>query len=323
MPGYKTKSKTGGKKGPAPKRAAAVTRKPTATVAMENKKATETKASEGTTTLAGGGAGAPDAASIMSALGGLQGGQMFAQRAAEKREGETASSSMSQLTPQQLDDLWERFNSEQAREDESFEIWPDIALQKDKKQAKATSSTSAAEGDATVEDEGEYDFEQENTLDDVVYPATLMPAVEERSMDQVLGVPQTEDGNPSLLARIMDPDSGGKGKNKTGLHGLISQPKKIQSARERLRQRIRAQRKQRAGMTTDQMVFDKRGKQVRGARQVTEEDIQSGVVKTQNMDREATREAIKANITKMKAEMAAKKEQEGNSGPAAGEAQGE
>lgn len=258
---------------------------------------------------------------------GLQGGsEMFAKRAAESRNTLLSSATLEELTPKQLDTLWERFNAPEACEDESFEIWPDVAEAKQKKATAtenetASTSTTATVSDANDDDDDDnaklqsntkevfaYDSEEDETLEDIVYPTNLMPAVSERSMDDILGVPASKDGAPSLLARILDPDSGGKGKNKTGLHGLIAQPKKSVSNRERMRQRLQAQRRQRSGMTPDQVVYDKRGRRVRGARQVTEEDLRSGAVPSAQVNRSATRDAIRANIDKMRAQMAAEKQ---------------
>ena len=288
--------------------------------APKAKKSAPKKQSKSTAPKAATAAAAAAAAMDNNSLGNiLMGGSgMIAQRAAEPRNASLSSSTLSALSAKQMDLLWERFNSKEVRTDENFEIWPDIAEKKQQKQTKETTEKATVQVNDDDDNDNnndndekpiiiDYTSDEEKTLEDVVYPENLMPSVSDRSLDDVLGVPKGEDGNPSLLSRIMDPDSGGKGKNKTGLHGLIAQPKKELSVRERYRQRQKAMQKQRSGMTADQLVYDKRGRVVRGARQVSEEDMRSGAVRSAQVDPKATKDAIRANIEKMRAEMAAKK----------------
>lgn len=326
-----------------------------------------------------------------------------------------------QLTSEQLDDLWDRINAPEAHDDESYEIWPDLAQLKQRRHEAAAEGTTsfttvdtdgsadthdAVASEATMTCTGEthvardgsvnelvlgtqlptdkekesaptatatavmtmstsmehstptpttptdtttaiehpgnevggekpvvtedkkqkekedekqfvpitdYDSSEEDViLGDILYPETLMPAVSERSMDDVLGVP-SEGGAPSLLSRILNPDSGGKGKNKTGLQGLVAQEQPEMTPRERLRQRRQAMHRARMGLSRDQYVYDKKGRRVKGARQVTMQDVQAGLVprsQLRRVDKEATRDQIRRNIEKMRADMAAKKQRE-------------
>lgn len=253
---------------------------------------------------------------------GTQGRNMFASAAAR-----TAQSlgpdhkSFAPLDDTEMDRLWERLNSEEARTDEDFEIWPDLAEAKClKNTSSATTTTSASAAtvvddfkDAVVKDAyidiADYDSDEELDLEDIRFPHTPMPAISERSMDDVLGTASTEDGTPSLLARMLDPDSGGKGANKNGLRGLLPQKKKPElTVKQKFRERRLALARLRQGMTREDYVYDARGRRVKGARQFSMEDIQSGAVPRsmlQHVDKKAMREQIKRNIAKEREKMAA------------------
>lgn len=267
-------------------------------------------------------------------LGGSNGdnsesGNMFADAAARTAQSlGPAHKYFAPLDDDGMDRLWERLNSEEALNDEDFEIWPDLADIKIKKRAEESTDDREKEKAqieeplVTVQDVSDteretdreefildYDSDEELRLDDILYPHTPMPAVSERSMDDVLGTPATDDGTPSLLARMLDPDSGGKGANKNGLRGLLPQKKKPEmTPRQKLKERMRAKARLRHGLSKSDYVYDARGRRVRGARQISMEDVQNGNVPRsmlQNVDKKAMREQIKQNIAKERAKIAA------------------
>lgn len=155
----------------------------------------------------------------------------------------------------------------------------------------------------TTEEFVQCEIDEARCMEDIVVAKEKMDSVENKSMDDVLG-----DGNhstPSLLSHILNPDSGGKGFNKDGLGGILAMGQPELSPAEKMKRRQRALYKQRQSITKDDYVYDARGKKIVGARKVTLEQMQSGLAprgQRQNIDKDATKKAIKENLLKLKQE---------------------
>lgn len=119
-------------------------------------------------------------------------------------------------------------------------------------------------------------------------------------------------GGSGLLSKLLDPDAGGVGNNRDGVSGLVAPPKASGDARQRLRQKIRAMRQQRAPIGEQDVVRDKRGRKVPGQRILTQEAMQAGIRQPRNTQVDATLTAQKRKelFEKMKADMAAKRQQQ-------------
>ena len=129
--------------------------------------------------------------------------------------------------------------------------------------------------DTNVEqgDENELDLLLSNSAHEMPLP---------RPIDSVFGAQggssAPEAAQTGLLGTLLNPDAGGKGRNTDGIMGLVASqaPKPKINTRAQLRAKLRNMQKSRGKMTDEDVVRDARGRKVRGARQMTQEDMMYG-----------------------------------------------
>lgn len=116
-------------------------------------------------------------------------------------------------------------------------------------------------------------------------------------------------GNGGLLGRLLDPDAGGKGRNRDGTGGLIAPPKPSGNSRQRLRAKIRAMREQRSPLNEQTTVRDANGRKLPG-RMLSPEAVQAGIRPPKNtqIDQTLTAQKRKEIFESMKANMNQKRE---------------
>lgn len=119
---------------------------------------------------------------------------------------------------------------------------------------------------------------QFNALDiEIERPVRAMPLP--RPLESVYnasgGATSTASGQTGLLGTLLNPDAGGKGKNRDGIMGLIAakQQRPPADARAALKARLRYMRKQRGAKAA---VYDANGRKVKGAVEMTAEDMMYG-----------------------------------------------
>jgi hypothetical protein len=113
----------------------------------------------------------------------------------------------------------------------------------------------------------------------------------------------------SLIGRMMNPDAGGKGKNRDGTAGLLAPPKPSGNNRQRLRAKIRAMREQRTTLNEQTTVRDANGRKMPG-RMLSPEAVQAGIrpPKNSQIDQTLTAQKRKELFEAMKANMNQKRE---------------
>lgn len=116
-------------------------------------------------------------------------------------------------------------------------------------------------------------------------------------------------GTGGLLGRLLDPDAGGKGRNRDGTGGLIAPPKPSGNSRQRLRAKIRAMREQRSPLNEQTTVRDANGRKLPG-RMLSPEAVQAGIrpPKNSQIDQTLTAQKRKEIFESMKANMNQKRE---------------
>lgn len=152
--------------------------------------------------------------------------------------------------------------------------------------------------------ESDDEVESLSDNDDLTCSTSAMP--EPRDMGDVCGGQSGK--NNDLLAKMLDPNIGGKNRNLNGISGLVSQPRS-ENPRDRLKQKLRAMRRRRGKMADDDYVRDARGRKIPGARAYTQEDMAAGLGPrggAANVDKSLTAQKRKEMLEKLRASMAEK-----------------
>jgi hypothetical protein len=130
---------------------------------------------------------------------------------------------------------------------------------------------------------------------DLKSPKVKMPKPSQKSFDESLG----QEGG-SLLGKLLNPNCGGKGANKNGLKGLVAVDTETMTPKQRAMAKKRALYRQRCGISTEERVRDHKGKIVKGAKKMTQEDLQFGnftEAQRQALQREAARRKAMTKTT--------------------------
>lgn len=223
--------------------------------------------------------------------------------------------------PAVIDRLLERMNDPQAVTDDDFNFWPEDLFGFDdgsdflsddnpnSNQALGGGNGNNGSSNAGPGSDGARaslaSFRRTSSAVEHDYDAggEPMPAISDRGVEDIVGDGQ----GPNLLSRMLNPDAGGKGCNRNGLMGLLATTERPEDPRERLRQKMNGMRRNRSTMRDEDVVRDERGRKVVGARNLTQEDMQMGLVPArlrQNVDREATKRQIRKNILALRGERA-------------------
>lgn len=198
--------------------------------------------------------------------------------------------------------------------------WSDSDAEEEDVEQKGGEEETKREEVAERDVEGTREECSVDTYDDMEITTPFRPMPMPRPLDTVFGASGGADspaaGHTGMLGALLDPDAGGKNKNKNGIMGLVaSRPDAVQKPedkRARLKARLAYMQRNR---NAKEVQRDARGNRIRGGLQITPEDLEYGTNNTAAMrngtvDKQKSaamrRKLIEKQVAEKKAEIAAR-----------------